>query len=221
MRHGDCRILEPDTINPLPPPRRPQPLCKCFPKESQKGSKKGSVFCLWRKKKTCHAFLHITCYMTGGGGEDGLEKIMRGGGGRLGLHPVPSLRSRVVTKGGVACAVRKVGHFALPYLVRVPMLRYGSSMGHNAPKDVSWSLRWVYMMRRIRDDCIPPPILFLPCACVLPSGHGLVRVPLHPQRVGGWVGGWVGGPEAKNKVCVPVIGLKFPAPLINHLEEGC
>ena len=34
------------------------------------------------------------------------------------------------------------------------MLRYGTVMGHNAPKDVSGSLRWVYMMVHIREDCI-------------------------------------------------------------------
>ena len=34
-------------------------------------------------------------------------------------------------------------------------LRYRISMGHNAPKDVSWGLGWVYMMVHTREDCIP------------------------------------------------------------------
>ena len=32
-------------------------------------------------------------------------------------------------------------------------------MGHNAPKDVPWSLRWVYMMVHIAEDCIHVPCI--------------------------------------------------------------
>ena len=35
------------------------------------------------------------------------------------------------------------------------MLRYVTSMGHNAPKDVSFHLRWVCMMVHIREECVP------------------------------------------------------------------
>ena len=39
--------------------------------------------------------------------------------------------------------------------VGVPILRYGTSIGHNVPKDNPWRLRWVYMIVHIRKVCMP------------------------------------------------------------------
>ena len=44
---------------------------------------------------------------------------------------------------------------ARSYQVRVLLLRYGTSIGHNVLKDLSWRLRRVYMIVHIRKVCMP------------------------------------------------------------------
>ena len=79
--------------------------------------------------------------------------------------------------------MRQLGYFALSYLVGVPMLKHGTSMDHNAPKDASWNLRLVHMMVHIGDDCVPTPkSVFAMCMCASPKvggfqgGHGKVEL---------------------------------------------
>ena len=73
------------------------------------------------------------------------------------------------------------GH-AWSYPIRVPMLRYGTSMGHGTPKDVSWCLRWVYMMVHIRKIAFPHPSHFDERGCLRK-----VLTRLH-ARFAGWAG---------------------------------
>ena len=89
----------------------------------------------------------------------GPKLISRGTKWFIFLHRYASPPPPKGDKGGASCAVLFCGRspsqwiiwltfcvYARSYPVRVPMLRYGTSMGHDAPKDVPRSLRWVYMM---------------------------------------------------------------------------